>query len=254
VKTSSSSIPPLNQLTAHRPWPMPPKRWVISMRWEDLLFMHWQVPAKTLRAHLPPGLELDLFNGGAWLGVVPFRMCATRLRFTVPIPTASSFPELNVRTYVRQGNKPGVWFFSLDAGSPLAVRAARSFFHLPYFHARMSISRNNETIDYRSQRRRIESGLAAFRAQYRPIGQVEIAGPGSLAHWLTERYCLYSVDARGRLWRGDIHHQRWPLQPAEADVELNTMVAPLGFGLPDQLPLLHFARKLEVVAWRIERV
>lgn len=216
--------------------------------------MHWAVPAEPLRALLPKELELDVFQGNAWLGVVPFRMCATRLRFLPPLPMASSFPELNVRTYVRHGDKPGVWFFSLDAGSALAVRTARRFFNLPYFHARMSAFREDERIRYCSRRIHRDAGIAEFRARYRPTGGIRVSTPGSLAHWLTERYCLYSADARGGLWRADIHHQPWPLQDAEAEVELNTMTHPLGFDLPNQPPLLHFARRLEVVAWRIEQV
>jgi hypothetical protein len=232
---------------------MPTARWVMSMRWEDLLFMHWAVPTESLRALLPRGLELDVFQGNAWLGVMPFRMCATRLRFLPPLPMVSSFPELNVRTYVRHGDKPGVWFFSLDAASRLAVRTARRFFHLPYFHARMSASYEDEKICYRSQRSHREAGPAEFRARYGPLGNVRRSTPGSLAHWLTERYCFYSADADGGLWRADIQHEPWPLQDAGAEVEHNTMTRPLGFELPNQPPLLHFARRLQVVAWRIEK-
>lgn len=224
------------------------------MRWEDLLFMHWAMPLESLRALLPKGLKLDLFQGNAWLGVVPFRMCATRLRFLPTLPRTGSFPELNVRTYVRHGDKPGIWFFSLDAASRLAVHTARRFFHLPYFHARMSASYEDNRICYRSQRSHQEAGPAEFRARYGPLGDVRRSTPGSLAHWLTERYCLYSADADGGLWRGDIHHEPWPLQDAEAELEHNTMTRPLGFELPNDPPLLHFARELQVVAWRIEKV
>lgn len=216
--------------------------------------MHWVVPVGSLRPLLPRGLELDLFQGGAWLGVVPFRMSATRLRCLPALPFASSFPELNVRTYVRHRDKPGVWFFSLDAASLVAVCTARRFFHLSYFHSRMEALREGEAYYYSCRRRDEGSGIAEFRARYRPVGDIQRSIPGSLEHWLTERYCLYAADRRGGLWRGDIHHEPWPLQAAEVEVELNTMTHPLGFKFPREAPLLHFARRLDVVAWLIQRV
>ncbi len=221
----------------------------MSMAWENLLFAHWPVPADALRKLIPAGLELDLFAGQAWLGVVPFRMADTRLRGLPAVPGTAAFPELNVRTYVTAGGKPGVWFFSLDAGSRLAVRGARTFFHLPYFDARMTVHANDAGIHYESTRTHRAAPPAEFRATYRPIGEPRPASPGSIEHWLAERYCLYSADRRGRVWRGEIHHAPWPLQTAEASIELNTMVTPLGLELPGIPPLLHFARRLDVVAW-----
>ncbi len=224
------------------------------MRWEDLLFMHWPVPAAVLRPLIPEGLELETFDGSAWIGVVPFRMCDTRLRYLFPMPTAGAFPELNVRTYVRQGGKHGVWFFSLDAASWIAVHTARRFFHLPYVHSRMSATEGETVIRYESERLEAGAAPAAFRARFRPTAEVQRSQPGSLAHWLTERYCLYSADRNGTIWRGEIHHEPWPLQEAEAEVELNTMTPPLKIELPDTQPILHFARRLDVVGWLIERV
>src|SRR5437867_5100192 len=124
----------LNQ-TSHRPWPLPSRPWVTTMRWHDLLFLHWPVRPEIIRPLIPNGLELDTFDGAAWIGVVPFRMTGVRLRWLPPLPGISAFPELNVRTYVRVRDRPGVYFFSLDAGSRTAVAMARAWFHLPYFHA-----------------------------------------------------------------------------------------------------------------------
>jgi uncharacterized protein YqjF (DUF2071 family) len=161
-----------------------------------------------------------------------------------------AFAELNVRTYVAAEGKPGVWFFSLDAASRLAVRAARAFFHLPYFDARMSCRREGAVV-YRSERVHRGAPEAFFAASYRGTG-----GPasGELERWLTERYCLYAADGRGGLFRGEIHHPRWPLETAEAEVESMDMTRLLGFGLPDQKPLLHFAGRLDVVGWLLEPV
>jgi uncharacterized protein len=240
--------------SSHRPWPIPGRPWMMSMRWEDLLFMHWSVPFEILRALVPAELELEVFEGRAWLGIVPFRMCATRVRHFPLIPTAHAFPELNVRTYVQHGGKRGVWFFSLDAGSAIVVQAARRFFHLPYVHARMSAAADAEWTTYRTERLERNAGPAEFRARYRPIAPAQRAPAGSLAQWLTERYCLYSADRAGNLWRGEILHEPWPLQEAEAEVELNTMARPSGIELPTEPPLLHFSRRLEVVAWLVERI
>ena len=240
--------------TAHRPWPVPDRPWVMHMAWLDLLFMHWPLPPEMLRPLIPGGLELDTFEGQAWLGVVPFYMSNTRPRGVPPLPWLSAFAELNVRTYVTVSGKPGVWFFSLDAANPVAVRGARWSFSLPYFDARMSIERQGETIHYRSRRTHRGAPPAEFVGQYRPTGEAYRSLPGTLEHWLTERYCLYSQDRRGRLWRGEIHHLPWPLQPAEAEVATNTMTAPIGIQLPDVPPLLHFVRRIDVVGWLLKGV
>lgn len=240
--------------TPHRPWPAPPEPWVLAMRWHDLLFMHWPVPPVALRPYIPAALELETFDGWAWLGVVPFRMANTRPRLLPAIPWLSDFPELNVRTYVTIGGKPGVWFFSLDAANPVAVEGARDVFHLNYYRARMECAREGEDVHYRSERRHRGAPPAAFTARYRPTGPVYRSAPGTLEHWLTERYCLYAANRRGEVWRGEIHHAQWPLQPAEADVVGNTMTRQIRLTLPDRRPILHFARRLDVVGWLPRRV
>jgi len=226
------------------------------MQWHDLLFLHWPVPADWLRPHIPSALELETFDGMAWLGIVPFYMKGTRPRFLPAIPYFSDFPELNVRTYVTSEGKPGVWFFSLDVTNPLAVRGARLAFHLPYFDAEMTVQREGETVNYKSKRthkgKRDEA--ADFVSRYRPIGPVYNAQSGSLDHWLTERYCLYSANERGCVFRADIHHKPWPLQPATATLGRNTMTSPLGFSLPDVRPVAHFAQRQDVIAWFIQQV
>jgi uncharacterized protein len=240
--------------TGHRPWELPGRPWMFAMRWHDLLFMHWPVPPAVLRAVIPPALALDTWESMAWIGVVPFRMSGVRPRAVPPLPWLSAFPELNVRTYVTLGGKPGVWFFSLDAANRLVVRLARHFFSLLYYDARMASERASDQVHYLSQRTHRGAPPAAFQGHYRPIGPVFHTSPGTLEHWLTERYCLYAVDRHGHLWCGEIHHGRWPLQPAEAEVTVNTMTRPLGVALPDLPPLLHFARRQDVLGWMPERV
>ena len=223
------------------------------MTWEDLLFAHWPVPGDSLRRLIPEGLELDTFDGSAWIGIVPFRMTGVRLCWLPRIPGTAAFPELNVRTYVTAGGKPGVWFFSLDAASRIAVRAARRRFHLPYFDAEMETGTDGKVIAYRSRRIHRGAPVAKFDARYGPVGPVHFSVPGTLEHFLTARYCLYAGDVPGsgqrQLWRGEIHHPPWPLQAAEANFAINTMTAQIGLQLPATKPVLHFARRLDVVAW-----
>jgi uncharacterized protein YqjF (DUF2071 family) len=208
----------------HRPWPAPRRSWVMAQSWVDLLFAHWRVPPELLRPAVPPQLELQTFDGQAWIGVTPFEVRNLRLRPTPPLPWLSTFAEINVRTYVTFAGKPGIFFFSLDAASRPAVAAARRFYRLPYFEADMSIQRDTHGLRYHSQRRSGRSApAAAFQGTYRARGRVNAPAEGTLEHWLIERYCLYTLDDQQQVLRGDIHHPPWPLQPAEADIALNTM-------------------------------
>jgi uncharacterized protein YqjF (DUF2071 family) len=217
------------------------------MRWHDLLFLHWPVRPEVVRPLIPGVLELDTFDGRAWIGVVPFHMSGVRPRCW---PGGMAFPELNVRTYVKSRGRSGVWFFSLDATSRLAVRAARISYGLPYYDARIMIGREREWIHYHSARVHKGAAPAEFEASYKPIGPVYYAAPGALDHWLTERYCLYA-SRRGRVVYGDIHHAPWPLQPAEVEPRVNAMTDQIAIELPRIQPLAHFARRQDVVAWQV---
>ncbi|HEU5097796.1 MAG TPA: DUF2071 domain-containing protein [Roseiflexaceae bacterium] len=239
---------------AHRPWPMSRRPWVLGMDWHDLLFMHWPIKAESIRRYIPSALSIDTYDGNAWIGVVPFRMSRVVPRLIPPVPYLSAFPELNVRTYVHAEGKPGVWFFSLDAGNPIAVELARSAFHLNYYNAIMTCGPVGEIVEYSSVRRHRQAPAAAFQGRYRPTGPVYQSRPGTLESWLTERYCLYAANRTGSIWRSDIHHASWPLQPAEAEIERNRMTEQIRLSLPETTPLLHFARHLEVVAWLPERL
>ncbi len=234
----------------------PAKPWSVFMRWHDLLFAHWPLKRELLAPLVPPQLELDLFDGRAWIGLVPFRMSAIHHRRMPSIPGARAFPELNVRTYVTPpGGKPGVWFFSLDAASWLAVLAARRAFHLPYFDARMSCAAGADgTVEYHSRRTHRGAPAAEFAGRYRPIGSTFTAAPATIEYFLTERYCLYAADQLGHVFRGDIHHRPWPLQMAEAEFDLVQMTEQVGIDLPSDAPLLHFACELDVHAWRLTRL
>jgi uncharacterized protein YqjF (DUF2071 family) len=236
--------------TAHRPWPLSRGPWVMRQTWHELLFAHWPVPPAALASHLPPALApaLDTQDGSAWLGIVPFRMSDVRPRLFPAVPWLSAFPELNVRTYVTLDGKPGVYFFSLDAANPIAVRLARALFFLPYFTAAMRSVRKGDRVEYASDATHPD-GPARLRATYGPVGPAYHPRPGALDDFLTARYCLYTAGPRGGVYRAEIHHLPWPLQPAAADFAANTLAASHGLALPDTPPLLHYASRLDVLVW-----
>jgi uncharacterized protein len=231
---------------AHRPWPLPGGPWMMFQSWQTLLFAHWRVDPAALRAVVPPQLELDLRDGAAWVGITPFLLTGLRLRMMPPVPGVSEFPELNLRTYVRCAGRPGIFFFSLDAASGVAVAGARTFFRLPYRRATMSLESSDGWTRFRSQRAGAD---ATFTARYRPSGEVSLPEPGSLEAFLTERYALFTVLRNGKVLRGDIHHGPWPLQAAEGVVEGAALASAEGVPLPDEPPLLHFSERQDTLIW-----
>jgi len=234
------------QATAHRPWPLPEGPWVMFQSWRELLFAHWRVAADRLRAVVPPQLELDLYDGGAWLGIAPFRVTGLRPRPLPALPWLSEFLELNVRTYVRVRDRACVYFFSLDAGSTLAVLGARASYRLPYRRANMEMRNDRGLFRFTSRRR---GGEARFEARYGPTGRASVPQPGTLEHFLTERYALATVLRSGRVLRAEIHHAPWPLQPAAAEIAVNTMATAAGVPLPNEAPLLHFSARQDTLVW-----
>lgn len=232
-----------------RRWPLPNQPWVMRMTWSELLFAHWPVDPKVVVRLLPPGVTLDIRDGKAWVGVVPFLMSNVAPRFCPPIPGLSRFLELNVRTYVTVGGKPGVWFFSLDAESRVAVRVARATFNLPYMDATMSIGRSEAgEIEYKSGRTHRGEPAANYEANYSAAGNFGEAQPGSLEHWLTARYCLYSANRRRKIFRGEIDHPPWSLAPANYSEQTNTMGDGFGFRFLGD-PHLLLAKPVDVRAW-----
>jgi uncharacterized protein len=231
--------------TGHRPWPLPDGPWTSAQTWVDLAFLHWRVDEDAVRTLVPAGLELETFDGAAWLGIVPFLLTGLRLRGLPPLPGLSTFPELNVRTYVTRDAKPGIWFCSLDAASTWFVEGAKRIYRLPYRRANMRCERVSEGVQYESAREG-----ADFSARYRGDGDLFHAEPGSLEWFLTERYCLYA-EHEGRLYRAEIHHPRWDLQHGVAQIDANTM-SPVA--LPDEEPHVLFSPRQDVVVWPLDEV
>ncbi|MEL6108597.1 MAG: DUF2071 domain-containing protein [Planctomycetota bacterium] len=241
------------QQRSDRGWPLPKEPWVMRMSWSELLFAHWALEPDIVARLLPAGVELDTRDGRAWVGVVPFLMSNVAPRLCPPIPGLGRFLELNVRTYVTVGGKPGVWFFSLDAASRVAVRVARTTFNLPYMDAKMSMERfPDDRVLYKSGRTHRGEPSADYTAGYSAAGDFREAQPGSLEHWLTARYCLYSTDRRGRIFRGEIDHPPWLLADANYEERLNTMGDGFGFSF-DGEPHLLLAKPVDVRAWLVKR-
>lgn len=223
------------------------------MTWSELLFAHWSFVPDIVARHLPKGLELDLHEKRAWVGVVPFLMSDVAPRCCPAIPYLSRFLELNVRTYVTVNGKPGVWFFSLDAANKIAVRVARKTFNLPYMDAQMSLKHEeSSSIAYQSTRTHRGEPAADFSASYRGSGESFEARDGTLEHWLTARYCLYSADRKGNIYRGEIDHPPWTLREAECGIAKNTMGESHGFAF-DGPPHLLYAEPIHVRAWPTSR-
>lgn len=236
-----------------RTWDLPSVPWIMRMTWSELLFAHWPVEPAILSRLLPQGLALDTRENTAWIGVVPFLMSDVSPRCCPSIPRLSRFLELNVRTYVTCEGKPGVWFFSLDAANRVAVRVARATFNLPYMDAKMSLTKNDsQIISYGSERTHRGEPLAQFEASYQALEETFCAQPGTLEHWLTARYCLYSADRNGRLYRGEIDHDPWTLAMATWTKRQNTMCEPMGIDLMGQ-PHLLCAQPIAVRAWMATR-
>jgi uncharacterized protein YqjF (DUF2071 family) len=245
--------------TSYKPRPLPSGRWAMTQRWNDVLFAHWPVPPAQLAGLIPNGLSVDTFQGSAWVGVVPFWMDRIKIRGVPPIPGARSFPELNLRTYVRDPHSgaAGVYFLSLDASNLLAVGVGRTFYHLPYHWAAIRFEQRTERDFVFESRRRFRSNPVEFKARYRGLGptrKLAESNPGSLEYFLTERYCLFSVDHTGQPVRANVHHVPWPLEDAEADIARNDLAAALGITLPNEQPVLHYSRRLAVYIWPAELV
>ncbi len=218
--------------------------------WGSLLFLHWRIDAALLRPLIPQELDIDEFDGSAWIGVVPFTMWGIRKTRTPAIPGLSAFHELNVRTYVHHRGVPGVWFFSLDAAKRIPVHVARATYQLPYFLARMKLERMDNAIQYRSERIHKRAPAAMLDMAWQIGAPLPESQPGTLEFFLTERYALFAHGRRG-LAHARIWHPPWPLQEAVVDRYASTMIEALGLPEPTDQPLAHFANELHVDIWAL---
>ena len=227
---------------------------VMYQSWGNLLFMHWEVPAGALRRHIPRRLEIDTFGGRAYVGLTPFKLWGVRPVFTPPLPWLSEFLEINVRTYVHLDGVPGVWFFSLDANSSVAVTGARTLFRLPYFHSRIEMEEQGAKTVYSTSRDDSTGAAAEFEATWEVKDPRPAAEPGSLDFFLVERYCLYTSDGEDKLYRVRIHHRPWPLRDASLRAHRSSMMEAAGLPKTSGEPLVHHGGPVDVEVWPLEDV
>lgn len=232
------------QHVAHRPWPLPSRGWRWRQSWHDLLLMHWPVPAPALRALVPAPLNIHKFHGVAWVAVAPFWTSGIEYRL-VPSPIRSSMAMLSLHTFVIRNGRPGIWFLQLNAGDRLSAWLGARSLGLPFVATRAHVERGVGMVTHRWER----NGEVIFQARYTPVGQAVTPEPGSLEHWLTERYAVYTRGPSGSLRQIELHHGRWPVQQVAATVQRNAVLSGVGLQCHGPLgPVLHTPR-LEIVAW-----
>jgi uncharacterized protein len=236
--------------TSHRPLPLPQGSWIMTQTWNHVLFAHWKVPLETLEKQVPNNLEIDTYQGEGWISILPFYLSLFRPRYLPPAPGMHAFPELNLRTYVTVDGQPGIYFFSMDASHLLAVLGARTFFHLPYYHADMKFQKKEVSYQLSSQRKNNEK--ANFEATYKPSSVASSAKSESLDYWLVERYRLYTT-FNDQLFYQDIHHKPWMLQQVDAQISSNGLPSTHCIDLSDQPQKLHYAKKQKVLFWPIRK-
>jgi uncharacterized protein YqjF (DUF2071 family) len=227
--------------------------WVVKQHWKSLLFAHWPVSADSLRPLVPDVLELDTYDGQAWIGIIPFELNLIRLRFLPVIPYTVPFPEVNVRTYVKVNGKPAVFFITLDASNPFSLQAARLWYHLPYYRAKMSLNLREDSVSFQSER--MNAGHpAVFSATYGPTSPPFFSKKGSIEYWLTERYVFACRCPRSqRVYWGEIHHDPWELQQAYVEIAANTLTDGYRLSLSKAPALVHYSRGTEAFIWRCRR-
>lgn len=234
---------------------------VMRPGWHHLLFLHWRVRPEVLRPLIPTELDIDTFDGWAYVGLVPFAMTRVRPHW-LPAPLArlsEDFLETNVRTYVRlrganaPDERPGVWFWSLDAANLPAVLAARAWFKLPYFWAQMRLKQRDDSIQYSSRRLFPGPRGAGCKVLCRPCGETAAAREGTLEEFLVERYLLYSQKGN-HLFCGRVQHAPYQLQRAQVLSCEENLLQAAGIVRPDEAPLAHYACGVDVEIFPLHRV
>ncbi|WP_176330380.1 YqjF family protein [Oceanobacillus rekensis] len=238
------------QYTNHRDYPLPHGPWLATQKWNDLLFMHSPVPIETITKYIPKSLELDTFDGSAWITIIPFKVSNMRPRKMPPIPFLHSYLELNVRTYVKHKGIQGIYFFSLDADKLLAVLGAR-LATLPYFYANINLKKKKETFYFDSTRK--GKSEATFKGSYRPVLEAYYPERTSLTYWLLERYFLWS-HRNNSLFRWAIHHRRWKIYDVKAIIDNENMLSFLPEDTVVGDPIFHYAHSKRVLFWPIKKV
>lgn len=236
--------------TYHRNSPLPNGHWLMTQEWTDLLFIHVPVSREIISQLLPEELKIDSFNQQSWITIIPFKVSDMRFRQIPPLPYLHRYLELNVRTYVKREGIPGIYFFSLDADKLLPVLGAR-LATLPYFYARMKMKKIEESCYFESDRR--GKTKAEFKGSYQPFSKQYSPSKGSLEHWLLERYYLFSK-RNGSIYKVGIHHNKWKVQDAKANVEMTSMLSFLPEDEVKEAAFMHYAKSKRVLFWPLQKV
>jgi uncharacterized protein YqjF (DUF2071 family) len=251
MSTTSDQADTVIRRNTGRPVPIPQRPWASFQSWNNLLLCHWPIDPALIRPKVPAELELDLFDGQAWIGLIPMFMGEIRLR-DLSIPTEPNFPELNFRTYVRYGGRTGVYFFAIYAQALFADFGARAFFHTPYMPALVEFEQSQDGFHLGVHRELTLPPHAKFDAVYKPKGAPFPCPPGSIEAFLSERYSAFAKTLTGKIVRGDLIHDPWQIQDVDAEVRENTILAREGFNLPVEPAQMHYAPGVQVVLWTFE--
>lgn len=216
-------------------------------RWRSLLFLHSRHEPSEIQKLLPDGLEIDTYDGSAWVGLVPFRMEGVRPAGLPPLPRLNAFPETNVRTYVHHKGIPGVWFFSLDAANATACKVARRFYALPYHFSQMRVCEDAGRVEYRHRRR---ASSVHSEIVCRPGPEIAAPEPGSLEFFLVERYLLFAQRS-GRLLSGRVHHRPYPVQSVTVEAIEENLVQAAGI-VPRDFDHVLFSPGVDVRVFRLD--
>ncbi|MFC6602234.1 YqjF family protein [Ectobacillus funiculus] len=238
---------------AHRSWPLPSKYWIMRQTWRNLLFLHWPIPLEKLRPHIPSPLQIDTFNGSAWLGVILFVLEGIYPRGISAVSLTPKFPEINVRTYVKYEGKPGIYFMSIDVENWASLKIAKRWYRLPYHSAQISFQKEGQTFHFHSTRKGNANTPISFKGKYAPVSEIYFPKKGTVDHWLTERYCLYSSNDGVNIYCGEIHHRPWPLQKAAIEIVRNTLFTAFHFDLSEVKPIAHFSTGVDSLMWNIKK-
>lgn len=221
-------------------------RWTMTQKWEHLFFLHWMVPRDVVRPLVPEPLEVDTFGGKAWIGIILFKMHHFKLRY-IPMPYPFSFPEINLRTYVKANGYPAIFFVTLDAADPWVVHVAKRWYRLPYYQADIHFKHEGDTFQFHSRRRKREP-VERFRGEFTPVSSGFPPSQGTVEHWLTERYTFFSQPSGHRhIYRGDIYHEPWTLQTARGRIDVNTMLQSYDIALPRTPDYVHYAKGVKAI-------
>lgn len=240
--------------TGHRPYVLPSRPWIMRQVWQNFIFVHWPVSMESIRALVPSCLEIDTFDRQAWIGIYTFRTQGLYLRGFPSLSLFSPFYGINLRTYVTYKGKPGVYFIHLNSTHWTALRIARAWYRLNYFHAKIRFSNDGEYLVYDGIIQSHKGTSSTYHIRFSPESMVYYPQREKLDYFLTERYCLYSVDSKDHLYCAEIHHSPWPLQKANAEILNNSLTKFYNLQLTNQKPVFHFSKGVDVLIWNINRL